>query len=98
METRINVFENNHFYFILLGKLYKGFDNQMAKTNFQNAYALAKTDTEKHDIQKRIGKLRQKCLNSLSLSFLINSGHLSGILKTQHYTTALPFSAKILHR
>ena len=49
--------ENNHFYFILLGELYKNIDNRKAKFNFQKAYALAKTQTEKQDIQEKIDGL-----------------------------------------
>jgi RNA polymerase sigma-70 factor (ECF subfamily) len=49
--------ENNHFYFVLLGELYKNMDNKKAKLNFQKAYALAKTQTEKQDIQKKIESL-----------------------------------------
>jgi RNA polymerase sigma-70 factor (ECF subfamily) len=49
--------ENNHFYFILLGELYKNIDNQKAKFNFHKAYALAKTQTEKQGIQEEIDKL-----------------------------------------
>lgn len=46
--------ENNHFYFILLGELYKNVDDRKAKLNFQKAYSLAKTQTEKQGIQKKI--------------------------------------------
>jgi RNA polymerase sigma factor (sigma-70 family) len=46
--------ENNHFYFVLLGELYKNCDNNKAKSSFEKAYALAKTQTEKQIIQKKI--------------------------------------------
>lgn len=49
--------EGNHFYFLLLGELYTTIDNRNAKLNFQKAYALAKTQTEKEGIQKRIDGL-----------------------------------------
>ena len=49
--------ENNHFYFLLLGELYKNVDNNKAKFNFQMAYALAKTQTEKQVIQEKIDSL-----------------------------------------
>ena len=49
--------ENNHFYFLLLGELYKNIDNNKAKFNFQKAYALAKTQTEKQIIQDKIDGL-----------------------------------------
>lgn len=47
--------ENNHFYFLLLGELYKNLDPEKAQINFRKAFALAKTQTEKEDIQKKIG-------------------------------------------
>jgi RNA polymerase sigma factor (sigma-70 family) len=46
--------ENNHFYFLLLGELYKNIDNKKAKSNFQKAFSLAKTQTEKQVIEKKI--------------------------------------------
>lgn len=49
--------ENNHFYFVLLGELYKNIDAQKARLNFQRAYSLAKTKTEKQKIQLRIDQL-----------------------------------------
>ena len=50
--------ENNHFYYLLLGELYKGFDNEKAALHFQKAYALAKTQTERSGIQEKIDSLR----------------------------------------
>ncbi len=49
--------ENNHFYFTLLGELYKDIDNSKAKENFQKALSLAKTQTDKRTIEKKIGEL-----------------------------------------
>ncbi len=49
---------DNHFYFTLLGELYSGIDNQKAKQNFQMALLLAKTETDKNSIQKKIDKLK----------------------------------------
>jgi len=49
--------ENNHFYFILLGELYKNIDNDKAKFNFQKAFSLAKTQTEKQVIREKIDGL-----------------------------------------
>jgi len=51
--------ENNHFYFVLLGELYKGTDNEKGKENFQKAYALAKTVSEKQVIQNKLNQLRK---------------------------------------
>lgn len=50
--------ENNHFYFLLLGELYKGIDNEKSKLNLEKAYALAKTETEKQDIRINLNQLQ----------------------------------------
>ena len=49
--------KDNHFYFTLLGELYTGIDDKKAKENFQKAFALAKTQTDKQTIQKKIDQL-----------------------------------------
>ena len=49
--------ENNHFYFLLLGELYKNINNNKAKLSLQKAYDLAKTQTEKQSIQEKIDNL-----------------------------------------
>ena len=48
---------DNHLYFTLLGELYTGIDNEKAKLNFQQALSLAKTQTDKQAIQKKIDGL-----------------------------------------
>jgi RNA polymerase sigma-70 factor (ECF subfamily) len=48
---------NDHFYFMLLGELYTGVDNDKAIENFQKALSLAKTKTDRQTIQKRLEKL-----------------------------------------
>ena len=48
---------DNHFYFTLLGELYKGIDDNKAKQNLQKAFILAKTQTDKQTIQKKIDNL-----------------------------------------
>ena len=48
---------DNHFYFALLGELYTDIDNKKAKQNFQKAYSLAKTQTDKQTMQNKINKL-----------------------------------------
>lgn len=48
---------NNHYYYTLLGELYKTVDNKKAKANFQTAFCLAKTQTDKQVIQKKIDAL-----------------------------------------
>ena len=49
--------ENNHFYFSLLGELYKDVDNKRARSNFEKALSLAKTKTDKLTIKKNIDNL-----------------------------------------
>jgi RNA polymerase sigma factor (sigma-70 family) len=51
--------EHSHFYFILLGELYKAIDVNKAKSNFERAWSLAKTETEKQNIQQKINNLAQ---------------------------------------
>jgi RNA polymerase sigma-70 factor (ECF subfamily) len=51
--------ENNHFYFILLGELYKDADGAKAKQYYQRAYDLSKTQTEKRGIQEIIDRLNR---------------------------------------
>lgn len=46
--------KDNHFYFTLLGELYTGIDNQKAKQHFEEALSLAKTQTDRQTIQKKI--------------------------------------------
>jgi predicted RNA polymerase sigma factor len=45
---------NNHFYHILLGELYKGYDDRQSVFHFQQAMTLARTRTEQAEIQKNI--------------------------------------------
>ncbi|MEQ8684573.1 MAG: sigma factor [Imperialibacter sp.] len=49
---------DNHFYFMLLGELYKGIDNAQATSYLEQALALAKTSTDRHTIQRSIDFLR----------------------------------------
>lgn len=49
--------KNNHYYFTLLGELYKDIDPKKAETNFKLAYALAKTNYDKQTIQSRLNNL-----------------------------------------
>lgn len=42
---------------MLLGELYTGIDNKEAKSNFKEAFSLAKTQAEKQTIKKKIDKL-----------------------------------------
>ncbi len=45
---------DDHFYFLLLGELYTTFDSGKARLNFQKAYELAKTETEKQGIRTKL--------------------------------------------
>ena len=51
---------NNHYYFTLLGELYRDLDNKKALENFQKAFTLAKTHTDKLTISKFITKFETK--------------------------------------
>ena len=55
--------KDNHFYFTLLGELYAGMDDKKAKENFQTAFLLAKTQTEKQTIQQRINGINNLLQN-----------------------------------
>lgn len=48
---------DNHFYFALLGELYKDLDKQKAVANFKRAQTLAKTSLEQETIQGMIDRL-----------------------------------------
>jgi len=48
---------DNHFYFTLLGELYKDTNPGKASLNFQKALLLAKTNTDRQTIQKKIASL-----------------------------------------
>jgi len=49
---------DSHFYFVLLGELYKGMDDTKARDCFHKALALAKTVTDKQTIQKKLTLLQ----------------------------------------
>lgn len=48
---------DNHFYYILLGELCKEANNIKAKRHFEKAFSLAKTQTEKINIKRKIDEL-----------------------------------------
>lgn len=50
--------ENNHFYYTLLGELYLSIDPIKAKVQLEKALAIAKTQTDKQTIQKKIDQLK----------------------------------------
>jgi len=46
--------ENNHFYFLLLGELYRNLDPEKARSSLERAYSLARTQPERKSIKERI--------------------------------------------
>ena len=48
---------NNHYYYSLLGELYKDVNINQSKMNFTKAKELAKTNTDKKFLQKKIDAL-----------------------------------------
>jgi len=50
---------DNQFYFALLGDLYTDIDNEKAKQNFEKALSLAKTDSDKNQLMKRVQQLKR---------------------------------------
>ncbi len=49
--------EDDHFYYVLLGELYRTVDPLKAKESFRKALSLAGTQTEKQGIQEKIESL-----------------------------------------
>jgi len=50
---------NNHFYFVLLGELYRELNPEKAIQNFEKAYSLASTNPEKELIRNKIESLER---------------------------------------
>jgi predicted RNA polymerase sigma factor len=48
---------SNHYYFTLLGELYREIDSNKARQNFQKALSLAKTKTDKLTIRTKLDEL-----------------------------------------
>jgi RNA polymerase sigma factor (sigma-70 family) len=57
VEAEMLELRDNQFYFMLLGELYTGLDKARAKTNFEKAYMLAKTESDKQAIQRKMERL-----------------------------------------
>ena len=53
---RLNL-NTNHFYYTLLGELYKNINKTQAKYNFEKALALAKTEPDKIAIRNKLDAL-----------------------------------------
>ncbi|SEW39757.1 RNA polymerase sigma factor [Chitinophaga arvensicola] len=48
---------DNHYYYVLLGELYTGIDNDRAKGHLQKALLLARTETDKRTIRAALSRL-----------------------------------------
>jgi predicted RNA polymerase sigma factor len=48
---------DNHFYFTLLGELYGGIDDEKAVRNLRQALALARTESDRQAIRKKLDSL-----------------------------------------
>ena len=57
-EVKTLQLADNHFYFVLLGELYKELDKNKAIANFNRAKTLAKTTLEKEIIQQKIDAIK----------------------------------------
>jgi RNA polymerase sigma factor (sigma-70 family) len=51
---------DNHYYFTLLGELYTGIDQKKTKENFEKAIALAKNNSDRQTIQKRLSSIEHQ--------------------------------------
>lgn len=58
VEVKTLQLEDNHFYLVLLGELYKELDKNKAIANFNKAKILAKTTLEKEIIQQKIDAIK----------------------------------------
>lgn len=67
--------EDNHFYFVLLGELYKDIDTEKARKHLQKARSLAKTDPEKEVIHRKINSLLNLFYMSCPIFVVRNPGH-----------------------
>ena len=52
--------EGNHFYFVLLGELYREIDDEKSKQHFLKAISLAKTQPDRQSIQRKIDNFISK--------------------------------------
>ena len=55
---------NNHYYYVLLAELYRGSDNSKAKQNLQKALLLARTDTDKKQLEKKLALLNNDSIKA----------------------------------
>ena len=57
MNPKTKMCIRDSFYYVLLGELYTGIDNNKAKQNFEAALVLAKTDSDKKAISTKINNI-----------------------------------------
>ncbi len=57
LEAEKLALNSNHFYYTLLGELYKTIDNERSKENFLKALTLAKTEPDRKTIQNKMDEL-----------------------------------------
>ncbi len=57
LEAEKLALNSNHFYYTLLGELYKTIDNERSKENFLKALTLAKTEPDRKTIQNKMAEL-----------------------------------------
>jgi RNA polymerase sigma-70 factor (ECF subfamily) len=50
----------NHFYFTLLGELYTDIDPEKSRLNFMSALSLARTQSDRQTIQKKIERMQER--------------------------------------
>lgn len=56
---------NNHFYFTLVGEIYKGIDSNKAKTTFEKAIFLAKSKADKDLIKINLHRYKFALFNRI---------------------------------
>jgi RNA polymerase sigma factor (sigma-70 family) len=49
--------DGEHFYFVLLGELYKDVDRGKARVSFEKGFSFARTETERESIRKKIASI-----------------------------------------
>jgi predicted RNA polymerase sigma factor len=49
--------KDQHFYYALLGELFSGLDNKLAVENLEKALGLAKTESDRNTIRKKIERV-----------------------------------------
>lgn len=63
VEAEILTPQSSHFYFMLLGHLYREVELNKSKEHFQKAFTLCKTDPEKNVVQNHIAEIKRMLEN-----------------------------------